>query len=79
MLKKKTSENVSMAERITSLRKGADAARPVAVDGARAPAGARRQLVRWGLIGLGPRGVLRAARGLYVTGGRVVCTHDAFV
>ena len=79
MLKKKTSENVSMAERITSLRKGADAARPVAVDGARAPAGARRQLVRWGLIGLGPLVVLLAALWFYVTGGRYVSTDDAFV
>ncbi|HTP85162.1 MAG TPA: HlyD family secretion protein [Alphaproteobacteria bacterium] len=79
MLKKKTSENVSMAERITSLRKGADSARPVAVDGARAPAGARRQLVRWGLIGLGPLVVLLAALWFYVTGGRYVSTDDAFV
>ncbi|HTY68456.1 MAG TPA: HlyD family secretion protein [Alphaproteobacteria bacterium] len=79
MLKKKTPENLSMAERITSLRKNADAARPAPVDGARAPAASRRQLVRWGLIGLGPLVVLIAALWFYVTGGRYVSTDDAFV
>jgi membrane fusion protein (multidrug efflux system) len=79
MLKKKTPENLSMAERITSLRKNADAARPVSVDGARPPAASRRQLVRWGLIGLGPLVVLIAAAWFYVTGGRYVSTDDAFV
>ncbi len=79
MLKKKTPENLSMAERITSLRKNADAARPVPVDGTRAPAASRRQLVRWGLIGLGPLVVLIAALWFYVTGGRYVSTDDAFV
>src|SRR5215469_12747718 len=79
MLKKQTPENLSMADRITSLRKNTDAARPVAVDGARAPAGSRRQLVRWGLIGLGPLIVLIAALWFYVTGGRYVSTDDAFV
>ncbi len=68
-----------MAERITSLRKNADAARPVSVDGARPPAASRRQLVRWGLIGLGPLVVLIAAAWFYVTGGRYVSTDDAFV
>jgi len=79
MLKKPTPENLSMADRITSLRKNADAARPVAVDGGRAPAGSRRQLVRWVLIGLGPLVVLSAALWFYVTGGRYVSTDDAFV
>ncbi|MBV8538746.1 MAG: HlyD family secretion protein [Alphaproteobacteria bacterium] len=68
-----------MTERITSLRKSADAARPVAVDGGRAPAGSRRQLIRWTLIGLGPLIVLIAAVWFYVTGGRYVSTDDAFV
>ncbi len=84
MLKKPTQEkpaqdSVAAADRITSLRKGADAARPVAVEGGRAPAGSRRQLVRWGLIGLGPLLVLIAAAWFYVTSGRYVSTDDAFV
>jgi membrane fusion protein (multidrug efflux system) len=79
MLKKQTPENLSMADRITSLRKNADATRPHAVDGARAPAGSRRQLVRWALIGIGPLVVLLAAMWFYVTGGRYVSTDDAFV
>jgi membrane fusion protein, multidrug efflux system len=79
MLNKPTPEKISMADRITSLRKNADPNRPVAVDGARAPQRSRRQLVRWGLIGLGPLLVLIAALWFYVTGGRYVSTDDAFV
>lgn len=68
-----------MSERITSLRKGANTARPVAVEGGPAPGRSRRQLVRWGLIVLGPLLVLLAAGWFYVTGGRYVSTDDAFV
>lgn len=68
-----------MAERITSLRKDADTARPVAVEGGGAPGRSRRQLIRWGLIGLGPLLVLIAAAWFYVTSGRYVSTEDAFV
>lgn len=84
MLKKPTQEkppheNVSMAERVTSLRKGAETSRRVAAEGGRAPARSGRQLVRWGLIGLGPLLVLVAAAWFYATSGRYVSTDDAFV
>lgn len=79
MNKKPVQKDVSMSERITSLRKGADTARPIAVEGGPASGRSRRQLVRWGLIVLGPLLVLLAAGWFYVTGGRYVSTDDAFV
>lgn len=79
MLNKSTQGQATAAERVTSLRTGADAPRPKAVDEARAPARSRRPLIRWGLIGLGPLVVLLAAAWFYVTSGRYVTTDDAFV
>jgi membrane fusion protein, multidrug efflux system len=69
-----------MSDRITALRpKTADTPLAAGERRARAPAGSRRALLRWGLIALGPLLVVLVAGYFYLTSGRYSSTDDAFV
>ncbi len=69
-----------MSERnVTALRSKITGASPAGTAGATGARPGRPQLVRWGLIALGPILVLLVGGWFYLTSGRYVSTDDAFV